>query len=383
MRQIMICAGEASGDLHAGALTAELLKLDNDVHVFGMGGDNLRAAGGEVLFDIKDHSVMGFVEVVRKLPSLFKLRDELSKLMDERRPDCLVVIDYPDFNMRIAKIAKKKGIPVVCFIAPSAWAWRKGRAKKVAKIVDKIASIFPFEYDVYKEAGADVEFVGHPLVDIVKPTMTKAEAEQFFDKKPDRKIVLLMPGSRLQEINRLLPPMLEAAQIIHTQRPDVDFYLPRASTISEELLQSYLAKIDVLVHVIDKGNYDIMSISDVAIATSGTVTLEAAMLDLPNVIIYKGAPVAVFIARRLVKLSHIGLPNIVADRGILPELIQEDVTAENIAKEVFALLDEQNREKVMADLAYMKDRLGEAGTLRRVAELVLSVAKEGSLGEGR
>lgn len=376
MRQIMICAGEASGDLHAGALTKELLKLDSDLKIFGMGGDCLRAAGGEVLFDIKEHSVMGFVEVICKLPSLFKLRNELSKLMDERKPDCLVVIDYPDFNMRIAKIAKEKGIPVLCFIAPSAWAWRKGRAKKVAKIVDKIASIFPFEYDVYKEAGADVEFVGHPLVDIVKPTMSKEEAIKVFDKKSNRKIALLLPGSRLQEIKRLLPPMLKAAEIIHAKRPDIDFYLPRASTIPQELLNSYLEKIDIPIHVIDKSNYDIINISDVAIATSGTVTLEAALCNLPNVIVYKGSPLAVAIARNLVKVSHIGLPNIVAGKGVLPELIQEDATPENIADSVFSLLDEKNQEKIMSDLAYVQSRLGEPGTLKRVAQLVLSMAKK-------
>lgn len=376
MRQIMICAGEASGDLHAGALTKELLKLDSDLKIFGMGGDCLRAAGGEVLFDIKEHSVMGFVEVICKLPSLFKLRNELSKLMAERKPDCLVVIDYPDFNMRIAKIAKEKGIPVLCFIAPSAWAWRKGRAKKVAKIVDKIASIFPFEYDVYKEAGADVEFVGHPLVDIVKPTMSKEEAIKVFDKKSNRKIALLLPGSRLQEIKRLLPPMLKAAEIIHAKRPDIDFYLPRASTIPQELLNSYLEKIDIPIHVIDKSNYDIINISDVAIATSGTVTLEAALCNLPNVIVYKGSPLAVAIARNLVKVSHIGLPNIVAGKGVLPELIQEDATPENIADSVFSLLDEKNQEKIMSDLAYVQSRLGEPGTLKRVAQLVLSMAKK-------
>lgn len=376
MRQIMICAGEASGDLHAGALTKELLKLDNDVCVFGMGGDSLRAAGGEVIFDIKDHSVMGFAEVVCKLPSLFKLRNDLSKLMDERRPSCLVIIDYPDFNMRIAKIAKSKGIPVVCFIAPSAWAWRKGRAKNVAKTVDKIASIFPFEYDVYKEAGADVEFVGHPLVDIVKPTMSKKEAEEFFKKDPNKKIVLLLPGSRLQEIKKLLPPMLQAAKIISEKRDDIVFYLPKANTIPQELLQEYLKNISLPIQVIDKGSYDIMSISDAAIATSGTVTLEASMLGLPNVIIYKGSSLAVAIVRRLVNISFIGLPNIVADRGILPELIQEDVTPENIAEQALILLDEKNTARIKADLDYMKSRLGEEGSLCRVAKLVLSVANK-------
>ena len=173
MAKILISAGEASGDVHAAAVTAAIKKLDSSAEVFGMGGDALRAAGGEVLFDIKDHGVMGFVEVIRKLPDLFKLRSDFGRVMDERKPDCLVVVDYPGFNMKLAKMAHDKGIPVVSYIAPSAWAWNKGRAKNVAKIVDKVACIFPFEYDVYKEAGAPVEFVGHPLVDIVHPTMTK------------------------------------------------------------------------------------------------------------------------------------------------------------------------------------------------------------------
>ena len=162
MAKIMISAGEASGDVHAAALTSEILKLDPTAQVYGMGGDALRTAGGEVLFDIKDHGVMGLVEIIRKLPALFRLRSDFAEVMDNRRPDCLVTIDYPGFNMRLAKVARAKGIPVISFIAPSAWAWRKGRAKNVAKLVNKVAAIFPFEYEVYKEAGADVEFMGHP-----------------------------------------------------------------------------------------------------------------------------------------------------------------------------------------------------------------------------
>ena len=162
MARILISAGEASGDIHAAAVTAAIKKIDSSAEVFGMGGDALRNAGGEVLFDIKDHGVMGFVEVLKKLPDLFKLRDDFEKVMDERKPDCLITVDYPGFNMKLAKLAHDKGIPVVSYIAPSAWAWHKSRAKKVAKIVDKVACIFPFEYDVYKEASAPVEFVGHP-----------------------------------------------------------------------------------------------------------------------------------------------------------------------------------------------------------------------------
>ena len=200
MTRILISAGEASGDIHAAAVTAAIKKIDSSAEVFGMGGDALRNAGGEVLFDIKDHGVMGFVEVLKKLPDLFKLRDDFEKVMDERKPDCLITVDYPGFNMKLAKLAHDKGIPVVSYIAPSAWAWHKSRAKKVAKIVDKVACIFPFEYDVYKEAGAPVEFVGHPLVDIVKPKMSQEDAMAFAGKEEGKKLILLMTGSRLMEI---------------------------------------------------------------------------------------------------------------------------------------------------------------------------------------
>ena len=214
MAKILISAGEASGDIHAAAVTAALKKIDSAIEVFGMGGDALRAAGGEVLFDIKDHGVMGFVEVIKKLPDLFKLRSDFARVMDERKPDCLVVVDYPGFNMKLAKVAHDKGIPVVSYIAPSAWAWNKGRAKNVAKIVDKVACIFPFEYDVYKEAGAPVEFVGHPLLDIVKPAWERTEAEAWVGKQPGHPLVLLMPGSRLMEIEKMLPNLLAGAKLL-------------------------------------------------------------------------------------------------------------------------------------------------------------------------
>ena len=372
MRQVMICAGEASGDLHAGALTRELLQLDRSLHVFGMGGDALCAAGGEVLFNIKDHGVMGFAEVICKLPSLFKLRDNMRRLMDDRRPSCLVIIDYPDFNMRIAKIAHDKGIPVISFISPSAWAWRKGRAKDIAKIVDTVAAIFPFERDVYVEAGANVEFVGHPLVDIVKPSIKKEEAVKLLNKQPGRKTALLLPGSRLQEIKKLFPVMLEAAQVIKEKDDSIDFHVIRASTISAEFLQSFIDKTNLCVRITTGHSYDIMSISDVAIATSGTVTLEAALCGLPCVIVYKTSPITAFIARRVINIDNIGLPNIVAGRKIMPELLQEDATAQNIAEEALQLLNENNRAQIKSDFDFMRERLGGAGAVVRVAHLVLA-----------
>ena len=376
MTRILISAGEASGDIHAAAVTAAIKKIDSSAEVFGMGGDALRNAGGEVLFDIKDHGVMGFVEVLKKLPDLFKLRDDFEKVMDERKPDCLITVDYPGFNMKLAKLAHDKGIPVVSYIAPSAWAWHKSRAKKVAKIVDKVACIFPFEYDVYKEAGAYVEFVGHPLVDIVKPSMTKEEAMAFAGKEEGKKLILLMPGSRLMEIEKMLPTLLEAAKIIKKQLPEVSFVMPRAGTIPISLLEEKIQVSGLDVKITEGNNYDLFSVADLALATSGTVTLEAALCGLGSVIVYKTNPVTYFIAKLLVNIPHIGLPNIVAAKSVVPELIQNDFTPTKVAQEALALLESERNVKMKEDLAYVKERLGKPGAVGRVAELVLKIARE-------
>ena len=212
--KVMFSVGEASGDLHGGRVARELKQNIPDIEMFGMGGQTMREAGVDICYDIADLGVIGVAEVIKNLPRFFKLRDDLGRLMDERKPDVVVVIDYGDFNMRLAKVAKDKGIPVVSYISPSAWLWRKGRAKTVAKNTARVAAIFPMEAKVYEEAGANVTFVGHPLLDIVKPTRTKEEAYRHYGADSASPIVLLLPGSRLQEINSLLPPMLEAAETI-------------------------------------------------------------------------------------------------------------------------------------------------------------------------
>ena len=376
MAKILISAGEASGDIHAAAVTAALKQIDSSVEVFGMGGDALRAAGGEVLFDIKDHGVMGFVEVIKKLPDLFKLRSDFARVMDERQPDCLVVVDYPGFNMKLAKVAHDKGIPVVSYIAPSAWAWNKGRAKNVAKIVDKVACIFPFEYDVYKEAGAPVEFVGHPLLDIVKPAWERTEAEAWVGKQPGHPLVLLMPGSRLMEIEKMLPNLLAGAKLLKKQLPEVQFAMPRAGTIPLELLQSKIKASGLDIKITEGHNYDLFSVADLALATSGTVTLEAALCGLPSIIVYRTSALNAFIARRVINIPNIGLPNIVAGRQILPELLQEEFTPASVAKTAVELLAPERRPQLEADLAFMKARLGEPGAVKRVAQLILRIAEE-------
>ena len=375
MARILISAGEASGDIHAAAVTRELKNIAPDTEVFGMGGDCLREAGGEVLFDIKEHGVMGFAEIVCKLPALFKLKKAFAKVIEERKPDCLVVVDYPGFNMRLAKLAKAKGIPVVSYISPSAWAWHKSRAKSVAQIVNKVAAIFPFEYEVYKNAGADTEFVGHPLVDIVKPHLSKEAAWKKAGKNADRDLILLLPGSRLMEIQKMLPTMLQAAKLIlKTSR--YRFYYATGQNNSSENAGRYGKAAGVPVKIIEGDNYDVMFSADLALATSGTVTLEAALCGLGSVIVYKTSPITAFIARRVINIPNIGLPNIVAGKRILPELLQEEFTPERLQQEALALLEPERNTQMKKDLAYVSERLGEPGAVHRVAELVLRIAEE-------
>lgn len=373
----MISVGEASGDLHGASIADALKELEPDIRIFGMGGQAMRKAGVEIVHDIADLGIIGFVEVVKNLPRFFRLRDELIDLMKKEQPDVLLVIDYPDFNMRLAPKTRELGIPVVSYIPPSAWAWRKGRAKSVAKIVDKIASIFPFEAEVYQKAGADVEFVGHPLIDIIKPSMDKEKAYKFFGINSNHPVILLLPGSRKHEIENLLPVMLKSAEKIKLIYPECQFILPVASTISQEMLQGMIKQYSVNVKLTFENTYDLMAIADSAIAASGTVTLEAAILGLPTVVIYKMAAMTYFIGRLLVKIPNISLPNIVAGKRIIPELLQYEVNADNIARETLALLPSSEQgEKVRKELLVVKEKLGAGGAVKRAAQVVLNAAKK-------
>ena len=375
--KIMISVGEASGDLHGASVANALKQLRPEIELVGMGGQAMRTAGVEIIYDIADLGVIGIVEVIKNLRRLFRLRDFLTDYMRANRPDALVIIDYPGFNVRLAKVAKKLGIPVISYISPSAWAWGRGRAKEVAETVQRVAAIFPFEADVYREAGANVTFVGHPLLDIVKPNMERAAAFDYFGASPDFPRVLLMPGSRKQEILNLLPDMLAAAEKITQQVPGCQFFLPVASTISREMLRTLLNKYNVHVTLTNDQTYDLMNICDVAVAASGTATLETSLLKVPTVIIYRVAMLTYLIGKQLVKIPDIGLPNIVAGRRIVPELLQDDVNPEAIAAETVRLLiDGEARRQVLADLEEVHTKLGETGAVNRVAEVILEVAGE-------
>lgn len=375
MTTIMISAGEASGDLHGASLARSILNNAPDTRIIGMGGKTMAAAGVEIVQDIADMGVVGLVEIVKNLPRLFCIKDHIVGVMERERPAVLVVIDYPEFNMRLAKAAKRLGIPVVFFISPSAWAWRKGRAKDVAKVAAKVAAIFPFEADVYREAGAAVEYVGHPLCDIVKTSAAPAVLRDKFGVQPADRVILLLPGSRRQEIAKLLPIMAGAAEILQRKLPQVRFFLPVASTIPREMIEEGLRGSAVNITIIDGQAYDLMAIAEGAMAASGTVTLEAALLGLPCVVMYQLHPLTYWIGRQVVSIPHISLPNIVAGKEIVPELLQEAVNPERIAAEIEHLLAPERQAEVRRQLADVKARLGGTGAVQRTAALVLRIAR--------
>lgn len=374
--KIMFSAGEASGDTHGASVANALREQFQDVEMFGMGGDLMKNAGVDIVYDIKDLGYIGIVEIVKALPKFFKLRDTLEKVMRDRCPDVLVCIDYPGFNMRLMKVAHRLGIPVVYYIAPTIWAWHKSRGHDIKKYVTKVASIFPFEAKAYEEFNCDVEFVGNPLVDIVKPTMTYSEALEHFSADINKKRILLMPGSRKQEVEGLLEPMLLSGEKLLKENEDIQFFLPRAHTIDKDSLEQLISKYNVPVIITEGNNYDLMQICNLAIAASGTATLETALMNLPTILVYKVAPITYLIAKFLVGIKTVGLPNIVAGRQIIPELLQDMVTVENISKEVRHLLYNTEAYNTMKkDLLTVKEDLGKPGAVDRVARLIYQVCE--------
>ncbi len=378
MTKVMICAGEASGDLHGASVASELKSIAPQIELLGMGGSHMRSAGIDIVYDIADIGVMGFVEILRNLPRFFRLREYLSRVMEERRPDVILLIDYGGFNMALASVAKKKNIPVVYYICPKAWVWGKWRAKAIAGWVNKVAAIFPFEAEIYRQAGASVEFVGHPLLDIVQSTMDRQEAYRFFGADPQRPLLLLLPGSRYQEVESLLELMLASARKVQEQIPDCQFFLPVAPTIPLERIESVVKASGVSVVFTRNSTYNLMQIADCAIAASGTVTLEAALMELPSVIVYRVKTATYWLIRLVANVSHVGLPNIVSGRRILPELIQDEATSTNVSQAALRLLqDPAVRQQARSDIKQVRINLGQPGAVLRVAKIVLDVAAGG------
>ena len=367
--KLFFSAGEASGDVHGASLAREIKKIAPETQILGFGGNLMAQAGVKLVRDYKNYNIMGVVEVLMNIRRIFKLLDDLTEIIRSEKPDLLVLIDYPDFNWRLARRVKKFGVKILSYVPPSAWAWRKGRAKSCAAVADAFIAIFPFELPVYQAAGAKIFFLGNPLVDNVKNSMSKAESRKFFGVNPSDKVILLMPGSRKQEIKLLLPEMLAATKLLDK---NIKFFLPVADSV-ENLIN--VDGFDVKL-VNSARRYDLMSIADAAIATSGTVVLESALLNLPCVVLYKMAPLNFLIGKLLVDIKYFSLPNILADEKILPELLQNDVTPEKISSEVNKILD--NRPKVVEKLQSACKKLGEAGAASRIAKKILEIAGDKS-----
>jgi lipid-A-disaccharide synthase len=376
MKKIMIMAGEASGDLHGANLAKEIRKQDPSISLSGVGSKKMKAAGVQLLADASEISVVGIAEVVTHFSDIYRVFSKLKKYLKQERPDLLVLIDFPDFNIRLGKTAKKLGIPVVYYISPQVWAWRKGRVQTIAGLVKAMIVVFPFEVAIYKNAGLDVRFVGHPLTDVVQSAYTQQEARIQLGLDPGKRTLALLPGSRTKEIANLLPNMLAAADILRKRYPDLQFVLPVAPTLSESVIRTFTDAADVEVKLIDGRVYDVLRASDAAIVTSGTATLEAGLMAVPMVVVYRVSALSYMIGKMLIKVEHIGLVNIVAGERVAPELVQHESTPANMANAVMNLLDDSAQyQRIRNRLAGIRARLGEAGASRRVASLVLNFLK--------
>ena len=370
----MIVAGEASGDIYGADLVREALKLSPDLAFFGIGGERMREAGVETLVDSSDMAVVGLVEVIKHFDVISSAFRKLKQILVNTPPELLILIDYPGFNLRLAKVAKKAGVKVLYYISPQIWAWRQGRVKKIARLVDQMAVILPFEAPFYEEAGVPVTFVGHPMLDLVNVTYDRSVAAASFNLDPARKIVGLFPGSRQNEIERLLPVIIGAACRLKEQFPDIQFILPLASTLHNNDIVPLLTAAKLSVAITRERIHDMIRACDAVISVSGTVTLEIALVGTPMVIIYKLSPLTYQLAKRLVKVPNIGLCNIVAGETVVKELIQDEANPEMIAAEIGKILsDKRYQETIRQKLGEVRSKLGLGGASVNVARLALAL----------
>lgn len=376
-KRVLIVAGEASGDQYGAELLREVKALSPDTLFFGVGGSKMREAGLLALVKSEEITVVGLVEVLKHLKTIKGALDLLKESMRELSPDLIILIDFPDFNFRVADAAvkiKRGGgkTPIFYYISPQVWAWRRGRVKTIAKFVDKMVVIFPFEVDIYKEAGVDAEFLGHPLMDVVARVEGKLNRGETANKggKPS---VALLPGSRRSEIERHLAHLLGASEIIKREYPDASFTIPLAPTLEMEDVAHYLEDTPLDVAVVKDSFHSVVRGADIAIVSSGTATIETALMGTPMVVVYRLNQLTYMIARLLVKVDYIAMVNLVAKKRVVPELIQSDVNAENIARHALAILsDDAVMKEMKEDLSEVRRRIGEPGASARVAERVAS-----------
>ncbi len=377
--RILIVAGEASGDLHGASLTEALTAIRPGSRFYGMGGERMRAAGVETFFDIEKTGTVGVTEVLGELPHYWDVYRTLTRKIRRKTFDAAILIDYPTLNMRLARHLKRAGCPVHYFIGPQIWAWRKGRMKDIRRDVTRMHVILPFEEKLYRDAGVDAVFHGHPFVDLVKPTMPRDAALKHFGLDPAQKIVALLPGSRKNEIESLLAVMVEAAAILHRDNPGCQFVLPVADSIDPDSIRRMTEHAVPEIRIVSGKAYDVLNCADFAVIASGSATLEAGMLGCPMVILYRLNLITYVLAKLLVKAENFGLINIVAGERVVPELLQGEVTAENVARHASVVLnDAKGREALRARLRQVRESLGEPGVLKRIAANIAQALPENS-----
>jgi lipid-A-disaccharide synthase len=366
----MIVAGEASGDIYGAGLVREALLLDPQLNFFGIGGKRMREAGVLTLVDSADMAVVGLVEVLKHFDVISAAFLKLKKILREDPPALLILIDYPGFNLRLAKAAKRFGVKVLYYISPQIWAWRQGRVKKIARLVDHMAVILPFEAPFYERTGLPVTFVGHPMLDMVQVSMKRDQAATSFGLDPSRKIVGLFPGSRRNEIERLLPVIIDSAKLLAQQFQGIQYVVPIASTLSKDDLAPRIQGAGLDVIFTHERIHDLIRACDAVIAVSGTVTLEIALIGTPMVIIYKLSPLTYMLAKQLVKIEHIGLCNIIAGETVVRELIQHEANPTMISAEIEKILGNvMYANEIKQKLSAVRSQLKSGGASANVARL--------------
>lgn len=371
MKRLMIVAGEASGELYGAGLVRALKKKIPELKVFGMGGKMMEASGVEILADIKDVSVVGIIEVISHLWRIQKVFRLLTKRLVEEKPDAIILIDFPDFNLRLAERAKGEGIPVIYYISPQVWAWRPNRVKRIARLVDRMLVAFPFEVDIYRKAGLDCVFVGHPLLDELQPPslpLTPLHPPLLKgEQNGGLPVLALLPGSRKKEIKVHLPIMIETLNLL---KVDVQAIIPVAPSVDFSMVSEMVKGKDITLT--RGGVWEALSIADAAIITSGTATLQAAIKGVPMVIIYKVSPFTYLLGKILVKVKNIGIVNILSGREVVPELIQSDAIPEKISEIIEKILrDSFYRDRMKKDLLAVREKLGSPGASDRAAQEII------------
>lgn len=358
-----IIAGEASGDLHGANLMKELKNLDHNADFRFFGGGLMEAHGGTLVKHYADMAFMGFLEVLINLKTILKNIKFCKQDILSYGPDVLILVDFPGFNLKIAEFARKKGIKVCYYISPKIWAWKQKRALKIKKVVDKMYCILPFEVEFYKKWGIKVEYVGNPLLDAISAF---APDKDFLEKHnlQNKKIIALLPGSRKQELNYLLPPMLEVAD----KFPNYQFVIAGAPSFKQEHYDNFIKSRNI--PVIFSATYDLLQHATAAIVTSGTATLETALFKVPQVVVYKGGKITIAIARALVKIRFISLVNLIMDQEVVKELIQEDSNSESIGKIINPLLEGGKREEMLLKYKALANKMGDPGASKRTANLI-------------